>query len=145
MLLMAAMFVLALALLPPSGHTSSPRMPRAVGSIVGGFRHASHQGILVTVDQQVHPLLFVRWPRSHSDPAQCQPPGWIRGEVLSRHRLETQLQCQKVSVCDLAGTGRGGAAGGRVANLGKITNKHLVAHVSGESIVSRTSVDQEKD
>ena len=47
---MAAMFALALTLLPPLGHTVSPRAPRAVGSIVGGFLRASHQGFLVLVD-----------------------------------------------------------------------------------------------
>ena len=32
-----------------------------------------------------------------------------------------------------------------MANLGKITNKHLTACVSGEGVVSKTSVDKEED
>jgi hypothetical protein len=38
---------------------------------------------------------------------------------------------------------RNGAACRQLA--GKITNKHLVTHVSGEGVVSKTSVDQEED
>ena len=46
----------------------------------------------------------------------------------------------------------GGGGGGRKRTVaahpwlaGKITNKHLAGRVSGEGVVSKTSVDQEED
>ena len=43
------------------------------------------------------------------------------------------------------GGGRKRAAAARPWLAGKITNKHLASCVSGEDVVSKTSVDQEED